>query len=213
MKLKTTLKICGIRRTEDVEILNQYSPDYAGFICSKPFWRYVSPEQLKVLHQNLNKHIRRVGVFVNPTLEELDSYAEYLDMIQLHGEENADFILKIQEMIPYVQIWKAVRVQNAEDIQKADVLPVDRLVLDSFSSQSHGGTGTRAPWHIIIENRPKKPFFLAGGISAENVRQAIEQVQPFGIDVSSSVETDKCKDPEKIKKLMETLKKGDSYDY
>ena len=93
-----------------------------------------------------------------------------------------------------------------EDIQKADALPVDRLVLDSFSEASHGGTGTLAPWNIIKENRPQKPFFLAGGISAENVLEAIEAVQPFGVDVSSSVETDKHKDIDKIKQIIQIIK-------
>ena len=204
--MKLTIKICGIRRLEDVEILNQYPPDYAGFICSKPFWRYVSPEQLKSLHQNLNKHIRRVGVFVNPTIEEILAYADWLDVIQLHGEENADFIKQIWENVWSVQIWKAVRVRTAEDIANADKLPVDKLVLDSFSAISHGGTGTLAPWDIIANNRPTKPFFLAGGISAENVIDAVKAVNPFGIDVSSSVETDKCKDPEKIRVLTETIR-------
>jgi len=204
--MKLTIKICGIRRSEDVEILNQYPPDYAGFICSKPFWRYVSPEQLKSLHQNLNKHIRRVGVFVNPTIEEILAYADWLDVIQLHGEENADFIKQIWENVWSVQIWKAVRVRTAEDIANADKLPLDRLVLDSFSAISQGGTGTLAPWDIITNNRPTKPFFLAGGISAENAVDAVKAVNPFGIDVSSSVETDKCKDPEKIRVLTETIK-------
>ncbi|MBE6877176.1 MAG: phosphoribosylanthranilate isomerase [Ruminococcus sp.] len=204
--MRTTIKICGIRRRGDVEILNQYPPDYAGFICSKPFWRYVSPEQLNDLHQNLNKHIRRVGVFVNPTIEEISKYADWLDVIQLHGEETADFIRQISENFWSVQIWKAVRIRTPEDIQKADALPVDRLVLDSFSEASHGGTGTLAPWNIIKENRPEKPFFLAGGISDKNVSDAVREVQPFGVDVSSSVETDRYKDIDKIKNIIQIIR-------
>ncbi len=204
--MKPTIKICGIRRLEDVEILNQYPPDYAGFICSKPFWRYVSPEQLEIFHQNLNKHIRRVGVFVNPTIEEISKYADWLDIIQLHGEESENFIQQIKENFWSVQIWKAVRVRTLEDIQKADKLPIDKLVLDSFSEASHGGTGTLAPWDIIKQNRPQKPFFLAGGISAENISEAIQSVQPFGIDVSSSVETDKHKDIDKIKQIIQIIR-------
>ncbi|MBR4318514.1 MAG: phosphoribosylanthranilate isomerase [Oscillospiraceae bacterium] len=204
--MNTLIKICGIRRLEDIEILNQYPPDYAGFICSKPFWRYVSPEQLEIFHQNLNKHIRRVGVFVNPTIEEISKYADWLDIIQLHGEESENFIQQIKENFWSVQIWKAVRIRTPKDIQKADKLPVDKLVLDSFSEASHGGTGTLAPWDIIKENRPQKPFFLAGGISAENISEAIQSVQPFGIDVSSSVETDKHKDIDKIKQIIQIIR-------
>ena len=203
--MKTAIKICGIRQREDVEILNQYPPDYAGFICSKLFWRYVSPEQLKDLHQNLNKHIRRVGVFVNPTIEEISEYADWFDVIQLHGEEDIHYICELKNIF-HGEIWKAVRVRTPEDIQKADALPVDKLVLDSFSTVSHGGTGTLAPWDIIRENRPEKLFFLAGGISDENVSDAVSEVQPFGVDVSSSVETDRHKDIDKIRKIIQIIR-------
>ena len=204
--MSVRLKICGIRRPEDVSYLNEYQPDYAGFILSKPFWRYVSTEQIKAFVQKLDKNIKRVGVFVNPELTEIADYAEFLDIIQLHGEENADLIQEIRSQTG-LEIWKAARVQTAEDIHYADALPVDKLVLDSFSSTSHGGTGTLAPWDIIKDNRPEKPFFLAGGISAENVLAAVEAVQPFGVDVSSSVETDKCKDSDKIRNLISIIRK------
>lgn len=205
--MNTAIKICGIRRLEDVEILNQYPPDYVGFICSKPFWRYVDFETFRRLIFQLRGDIGRVGVFVNPTIEDIWDYANYLDVIQLHGEEDAECIKQIRENFSYdTQIWKAVRVQTAEDIRKVDSLPVDRLVLDSFSAVSHGGTGTLAPWDIIKENRPQKPFFLAGGISAENVSDAVREVQPFGVDLSSSVETDRYKDIDKIKQIMQIIR-------
>lgn len=203
--MSTKLKICGIRRLEDVNYLNQYAPDYAGFILSKPFWRYVSPEQMQKLHENLNPVIQRVGVFVNPDLEEILAYAKFLDVIQLHGEESENLMLNIKKQTG-LEIWKAVRVQNAEEIQKADNLPVDKLVLDSFSAISHGGTGTIANWNLISENKPKKLFFLAGGISETNLAEAIHFVQPYGIDVSSSVETEKCKDLHKISKLVQNIR-------
>ena len=203
--MSTKLKICGIRRLEDVNYLNQYAPDYAGFILSKPFWRYVSPEQMQKLHENLNPVIQRVGVFVNPDLEEILAYAKFLDVIQLHGEESENLMLNIKKQTG-LEIWKAVRVQNAEEIQKADNLPVDKLVLDSFSAISHGGTGTIANWNLISKNKPKKLFFLAGGISETNLAEAIHFVQPYGIDVSSSVETEKCKDLHKISKLVQNIR-------
>ncbi|MDE7121949.1 MAG: phosphoribosylanthranilate isomerase [Oscillospiraceae bacterium] len=199
------LKICGIRRIQDVEYLNLYVPDYAGFILSKPFWRYVSPEQMQILHEALHPGIRRVGVFVNPELYEIRNYARFLDVIQLHGEESGEFIKLVRKNFPVLEIWKAVRVRNPEDIHKADLLPVDQLVLDSFSEHAHGGTGTLAPWDVIVQNRPEKEFFLAGGISANNIRDAVREVRPFGIDVSSSVETDKCKDVSKIREILEIL--------
>ena len=210
--MSTALKICGIRRPEDVQYLNEFSPDFAGFICSKPYWRYVAPADFKELADLMRGRIRRVGVFVNPTLEEIAAYAPRLDVIQLHGEESGDFIQSIRAYFPYeLEIWKAARVQTPEDIAAADALPADRLVLDSFSAQSEGGTGTVAPWDIIAKNRPSKPFLLAGGISAENVRQAIAEVQPWGVDASSSLETEKCKDRDKIRAMVEAVKGGASH--
>ncbi len=203
--MSTFLKICGIRRPEDVQYLNEFSPDFAGFICSQPFWRYVEPAVFKELVSNLHGEIGRVGVFVNPTLSEIAQYAAYLDVIQLHGEETADFIADLRGYFPEIQIWKAARVQTAEDIARADALPVDKLVLDSFSAVSHGGTGEVAPWDLIVQNRTEKPFLLAGGITPENVTQAIAEVQPWGVDASSSLETDKCKEMLKIQKFVETV--------
>lgn len=201
------LKICGIRRPEDVAFLNENPPDFAGFILSKPFWRYVPPEEFRRLVLALDGKIGRVGVFVNPTMEEIYQYVDYLQVIQLHGEETADFIQEIREKTSHdIQIWKAARVRTPEDIRAADALPVDKLVLDSFSTAQHGGTGELAPWQLIAENRPEKPFFLAGGISAGNVREAASAVNPFGVDASSSVETEKCKDSGKIQELVSLVR-------
>ena len=205
--MSTYLKICGIRRPEDVEFLNAYPPDFAGFICSQPFWRYVDPEAFRLLSVGLRGEIARVGVFVDPSIGDISPYAPYLDVIQLHGSESAEMIASVRAHFPDVQIWKAARVRTPEDIDAADRLPVDKLVLDSFSAASHGGTGTLAPWDIIVQNRPQKPFFLAGGISPENAAQAIAAVQPFGVDASSSLETDKWKDREKIRAMVETVRR------
>ncbi len=203
--MSTYLKICGIRRPEDVAALNAFPPDFAGFICSKPFWRYVSPEDFTVLVQELNGAIARVGVFVDPDISDISPYYPYLDVIQLHGNESAEKIAGFRQHFPGVQLWKAVRVQTAQDITNADALDVDKLVLDSFSAQSVGGTGTVAPWDIIVQNRPEKPFFLAGGITPENVTDAIRAVQPWGVDASSSLETDRQKDPQKIQALVQAV--------
>ncbi len=205
--MSIALKICGNRRVQDVQYLNQYKPDYAGFILSGGFGRSIVMGTFYELKSYLDNNIQTVGVFVNEPLDEIIrcAYHEELNVIQLHGEEDKAYIQALREVFQG-EIWKAVRVRSAEDIANADKLPVDRLVLDNFSAISQGGTGTLAPWDIIKENRPTKPFFLAGGISAENVVDAIKAVNPFGIDVSSSVETNKCKDPEKIRVLTETIR-------
>lgn len=202
----TYLKICGIRRPEDVAFLNETPPAFAGFICSRSFWRYVPPETFRALVLALRGEIGRVGVFVDPALEDIAPYAPYLDVIQLHGDEDAAFLASVRATFPDCQIWKAARVQTAADIARADALGADKLVLDSFSAKSVGGTGEVAPWDIIVQNRPRTPFLLAGGISPENVRQAIGEVTPWGVDASSSLETDRCKDGAKIRAMVEAVR-------
>ncbi|MBR0484265.1 MAG: phosphoribosylanthranilate isomerase [Oscillospiraceae bacterium] len=205
--MKTAIKICGNRTLNDIAILNQYPPDYAGFILSGGFGRSIVMGTFYELQSYLDKKIQTVGVFVNEPIEEIKrcAYHEELNVIQLHGEETTTYIQELRNIF-HGEIWKAVRVRTAEDILKADTLPVDKLVLDSFSAVSHGGTGTLAPWDIIINNRPEKPFFLAGGISVKNVSDAVKEVHPFGVDVSSSVETNKHKDIDKIKNLIQIIK-------
>ncbi len=205
--MKTAVKICGIRRRKDAEILNQYPPDYAGFILSGGFGRSIVMGTFYELKSYLDRKIQTVGVFVNEPIEEIKkcAYHEELNVIQLHGEETTAYIQELRNIF-HGEIWKAVRVRSTEDIRNADNLPVDKLVLDSFSAVSHGGTGTLAPWDIIKENRPEHEFFLAGGISAENVLEAVETVQPFGVDISSSVETDKYKDIDKIRNIMQIIR-------
>ena len=206
--MSTRLKICGIRRRQDVQALNEFPPDYAGFILSGGFGRSIVMGTFYELKSYLDAKIQTVGVFVNEPLAEIVrcGYTEELNVIQLHGEEDAGYIRALREVFGG-EIWKAVRVRTAEDIAAADALSVDRLVLDSFSAASQGGTGTLAPWDIIVQNRPQKPFFLAGGISPENVQEAIREVQPYGVDASSSLETDNCKDREKIRNMVETVRR------
>ena len=166
----------------------------------------MSPEQLTGLSALLDERIIRVGVFVNPTMEQIGAYAPLLGVIQLHGEEDADFIVQIRRRFPLLRIWKAARVRTVQDIADADALPVDALVLDSYSDAAHGGTGELAPWELIAQNRPEKPFFLAGGITPENVRQAIEAVAPWGVDASSSLEIDRCKDGDRIRAMTQAVR-------
>ena len=210
--MSTALKICGNRRLEDIQYLNEFQPDFAGFILSGGFGRSIVMGTFYELKSYLAPGIRTVGVFVNEPLEEIVrcAYHEELDVIQLHGSEDAAYIRALREVFRG-EIWKAVRVQTADDIAAADALDVDKLVLDSFSAQSVGGTGTLAPWDIIAEHRPVKPFLLAGGITPENARQAIVDVQPWGVDCSSGVETSKVKDPAKIRALTEAVRGGNEH--
>ena len=205
----SVLKICGNRRRQDIQYLNEFQPDFAGFILSGGFGRSIVTGTFYELKSYLAPGIRTVGVFVNEPLDEIVrcGYHDELDAIQLHGNEDAAYIRSLRGIFGG-EIWKAVRVRTPEDIAQADRLDVDALVLDSFSAQSVGGTGELAPWDIIVKNRPVKPFLLAGGITPENAAQAVAEVLPWGVDCSSGVETDKCKDKAKIRALTEAVKGG-----
>lgn len=203
----TRIKICGMRRVDDILYVNKYRPDHAGFILSEGFKRTIGFDTFCELDSRLDKDIKRVGVFVNePTENILKYYADKLDVIQLHGDENAEYISKLRKNCG-CEIWKAVRVKCADDIAKADALPVHKLLIDSFSAGSYGGTGKRVDLDIFSQVNISKPFFLAGGLNEENVCEAIEKVNPYGVDFSSSVETDGWKDENKIKRIVETIRK------
>ncbi len=201
----TRIKICGIRRIEDSLYLNEFKPDYAGFILSKPFWRYIDLNTLSKINDVLSKQIKRVGVFVNENSDYILKYASLLDIIQLHGEETQDLIDKLRERTN-CEIWKAVRVKSSYDLNEADKLSVDKLLIDSYTENTYGGSGKIANWELIKKTKINKPFFLAGGISAENCLNAIETIKPFGLDISSSVETDKFKDRNKIEEIISLIR-------
>ena len=201
----TKIKICGIRRTTDAEYLNEFLPDYAGFILSQPFWRCIDIEQLKKIDDALSPSIKRVGVFVNETADYIMQYAPLLDVIQLHGDESKDLILELKSKAD-CEIWKAIRVQSVDEIENACQLSADKLLIDSYSKDTYGGSGKVANWDLVNEVNINKPFFLAGGISISNCQKAIETVNPFGLDISSSVETDKLKDKKKIKEIIEKIR-------
>ncbi len=203
----TKLKICGLRRCEDIAYVNEFCPDYAGFILSEPFWRHISLEELRVLTGQLSEKIIPVGVFVNETIETILPYAEYLGVIQLHGDEDDEFIKNLKEHTN-CEVWNAIRPQSSDEINKACMSHADKLLIDSFSNGTVGGTGVVGNWEIIKKANITKPFFLAGGISAENIIDAIDTVNPYGIDVSSSVETNKFKDKKKIKMLKHLMDNG-----
>ncbi len=197
----TKLKICGLRRSEDISYVNEFLPDYAGFILSEQFWRHISLDLLAQLTSRLSDKITPVGVFVNETVETIIPFSKYLGVIQLHGDEDNDFIRTLKKHTN-CEIWKAIRPQSSDEISNACQSCADKLLIDSFSKNSVGGTGVVGNWEIIKSTEITKPFFLAGGISSDNIREAIETVRPYGIDVSSSVETDKKKDKEKIRTII-----------
>lgn len=200
------LKLCGIRRTEDAEYLNEFIPDYAGFVFAESR-RKVTLNEARKLSEILSPKIARVGVFVNAPIEKMSEFADIIGIYQLHGDEDEAYINELRKIVPKdKEIWKAVRVKSTEDILRADRLPVDKLLLDAFSKEVYGGTGKTADWDLIANTEITKPFFAAGGITAENLYDAASRLKPFGIDLSGGIETNGVKDRGKIKEITEIFK-------
>ena len=198
----TKLKICGLTCEGDIAAVNEVKPDFAGFIIEVPSSRRnLSAEQVRVLVKGLDKEILPVGVFVNAAPELPISLLRdgTLWAAQLHGQEDEDYIEKIQNMTGKPVI-KAFSIKTPEDVQRALRSPADYILLD----QGTGGTGEPFDWSLVPPVR--RPFFLAGGIGFENLREAISTLHPWAVDLSSSLETNGKKDPVKIRQIVRMLK-------
>lgn len=187
------VKICGLRTVNDIEAINQYQPDYAGMILSKPFWRYVDIDTALILKKHLSPKIKMTGVFVNEDLDYITPFAEQgcIDVIQLHGQEDNAYIQELKKRYPDIPVIKAFKIKEEADIQKAKESEADYVLLDSGT-----GTGKTFDWKLIKDIG--REYFLAGGLTPANVETAIRQFQPYAVDTSSGVETEKKKDPDKI---------------
>lgn len=189
------IKLCGMFRDCDIDYVNEAQPDYIGFIVMFPkSHRNIDLETALRLKNRLLPSIKSAAVSVDAPVEKLAEFANSgaAELLQLHGSENAEYIAELRRLTN-VPLIKAVKVINFADIEKAQTLDVDFLLLDS-------GTGSgKAFDHSLIERaRITKPFFLAGGLTPENVRAAALNVKPYGVDMSSGIETDNAKDKEKI---------------
>lgn len=195
------IKICGITRTQDVEYINEAKPDYMGMILSPGFRRSISADHASRIISALTPDVMRVGVFVNePVQNILDAaYLLKLDVIQLHGDEDRSFIEHLRTL--RIPIWKAARVRSSDDINAAQQSGADCLLLDSYVEGVAGGTGKMSDWEMIKRTRIEIPFFLAGGINAGNLSEALTISK--NIDISGGVETDGFKDRDKIKEVIE----------
>ena len=213
------VKFCGISQEDTVPVLLETQPDYVGFIFA-PSKRQVTVEQAKSITRSLqdsvhttsgNKCCSRVGVFVNetiPTIVEITK-AVPLSVVQLHGDETVTYIetLRIQlqeEQLEFIEIWKAIQVQGKEDILPWKQAPIDGLVVDAYSKEERGGTGKTIDWSLLDD--VQVPYYLAGGIGLHNVARAIRRLQPYGLDMSSSLETNGQKDVKKIKSMAQIIK-------
>lgn len=198
------IKICGLRRKEDITYVNECLPDYIGFVFA-PSRRRITKEQALGLKQILSPKIKAVGVFVNEKPEIILDLVKsgVIDVIQLHGDETQKDICKLKKETQ-VPIIKAVRVKNAEDIKSADTLSSDYLLFDSYQKDSYGGTGMSFSWDMIPDDL-QHPYFLAGGLNESNIEHAL-RIPAFGYDISGGVETEGVKDYEKIKKIMSMIR-------
>lgn len=199
------IKICGLSRTEDIEAVNRAQPDFAGFVFAKSR-RQVDGSWAGVLRRALDPRIQAVGVFVNAPVGDILRLADSgtIQMIQLHGDEDEAYVGELKRRLD-APVIKAVRVRSASDILRAEAMPCDYLLLDTYAGGQYGGSGQMFDWEMIPPL--KKPYFLAGGISEENAWRAISR-GPYALDVSSAVETDGKKDPEKIYRMVLTVRKA-----
>lgn len=194
------VKICGLRRLEDIETVNLYRPDYIGFIINFPkSHRNLSPEQVKVLKAHLSPDIPAVGVTVNQPLEYVAKLLEHdmIDIAQLHGQEDDNYIRTLQRRTGK-PIWKAFRIRSKQDLEMAKNSSADVILLDNGY-----GTGQAFDWALVRDIG--RPFVLAGGVNLENLRDAAK-MQPYMMDISSGAETNGFKDPEKIRTLIEIVR-------
>lgn len=199
----TKVKICGIKTEEELDVVNRCMPHYIGFVFAESK-RRVTKDKAYSLRKRLAAGIRTVGVFVDEPVESVLHLVQegIIDLIQLHGNEGKETIewLKQKTFCPVI---KAVRVQSSQQILDAEKLPCDMLLLDTFKQGKPGGSG-RSFDHSLI---PKlhKPYFIAGGLNAENVGQCIRKYRPFGVDISSGAETGGIKDEEKIIEILKAV--------
>ena len=200
--MKTKIKICGLKRIEDVISVNVAVPDYCGFIFNvSGSRRSIGAEQLNILVDMLNPEIVPIGVFVNEKTDVILRIVREsgIRMVQLHGQENGEIIHTIQSKAQ-VPVIKAVSVRSKEDVRSAVLSPADYLLFDC----GEGGTGQTFDWNLL-EDIPR-PYFMAGGIGTHNMEEVLRRFSPFALDVNSSVETDRQKDGKKILAAVRMLR-------
>lgn len=193
--MSVKIKLCGMFRDCDIDYANEAMPDYIGFVLEFPkSHRSIDRETALRLKKRLSPGIKAVGVFVNLPETTCAEYANcgIIDLIQLHGGENKDYIQRLRGLTK-APIIKAVKVRSAEDITQAQELGADFLLLDNGT-----GTGQRFDHSLIDKAEIRQPFFLAGGLDPDNLRQAALEIHPYCVDLSSGIETDRVKDREKM---------------
>ena len=199
------IKLCGLTRPCDIEAVNELQSDYIGFVFAKKSRRYVSPEKAEELKAMLAPGIQAVGVFVNEEPEQIAALFEAgtIDVAQLHGQESETEIRRLRELTNHPLI-QAFRIDTEQDVERANASTADYVLLDSGA----GGTGTVFDWNLLRAIR--RPYFLAGGLDTENLGTVKAKLNPYGVDVSSGIETDGYKDKEKMTAFVAAARKEDT---
>ena len=197
----TKIKLCGLTRPCDIEYVNELLPEYIGFVFAPKSRRYISPEKAEVLREHLDDRITPVGVFVDEKIEVIADLIKrkIIDIVQLHGNESEQYIEDLRRVID-CPVIKAFRIESEADIVSANNSSADYVLLDSG-----GGTG-KVFDHLLLKDIAR-PYFLAGGLTPENVGTAKKQLAPFAVDASTSLETDGFKDKIKMTAFVKAVRK------
>ena len=210
----TKIKICGLSRREDIESVNMVSPDYIGFIMGFPkSHRNITIERAKTLRAGLKEEIQVVGVFVDAEISMIvDACAQkVIDIIQLHGREDIRYIERLKAVLASVEVQakiiKAIQVKSKEDLALIKEVPADMILLDA--GMGDGKLFSQEQMELL--KSVNRDYFLAGGLNSENASELLESLHPFGVDVSSGVETEKKKDRKKIRRFVQNVRDYDEH--
>lgn len=204
--MTTRIKICGITNLEDALLATHLGADALGFVFSKSP-RRISPEKAQEIISQLPPFVNTVGVFANEPLERivetLDSCS--IDVVQLHGDENQKYCSELKEFNK--KIIKAVRIRDELSLLELLSFDVDAHLFDSYSKEAYGGTGKTFDWDVIKGKDFSKPIILSGGLAADNVAEAIEFFQPYGVDASSRLEKEPgVKEPKSVTEFIKVVR-------
>lgn len=197
----TKIKLCGLSRPCDIQTANELMPEYIGFVFAPKSKRYIDPQQAAQLKELLSHDIRAVGVFVDEVPDTVAALLNsgIIDIAQLHGGEDEAYIQRLRQRTEQ-PIIKAFQIKSRHDLAKAKACTADHILLDSGA-----GTGNVFDWSVLRD--VKRPYFLAGGLSPDNVGDAVRLLHPYAVDVSSGIETDGRKDEEKAAAFIAAVRK------
>lgn len=199
----TKIKLCGLSRACDIDVVNELLPEFIGFVFWDKSKRQVLDEQAKALKEMLDSRIKAVGVFVDETPQRVAQLAKsgIIDVIQLHGKEDDSYISELRGLTNK-PIIKAFKISDITDIKNAENSSADYIMADAGK-----GTGTRFDWSLL--EALHRPYFLAGGLSLDNVAEAVNTLHPYAVDVSSGIETDGLKDENKMRGFVRIVRNGE----